>query len=104
MEENKSWQYTMKKQIVELENNAPVWKPDPNSANVIGLNGAENRTDPPMMQQTNDLYGIGWARPPGGLVQSRNPIQIGNIVFAQPISGTAYYGFHAGNGYTTVCL
>jgi hypothetical protein len=104
MEPNKSWQYTIKKQIVELVSNAPTWKNDPNSSNVVGLNGAENRTDPPFMTQTNDLYGVGWARPQGGLVQARNPIQPGIIVHAQPISGTGYYGFHAGNGYTTVCL
>jgi hypothetical protein len=71
---------------------------------VVGLNGAENRADTGFNQQTNDLFGVGWARPPGGVVIARNPIQPGNIVHAQPISGTSYYGFHAGNGYTTVCL
>jgi hypothetical protein len=104
LELGKRWTYTLKKQKIGLVNNVATWQNDDSAANVVGLNGAENRTDPPYMTATNDLYGVGWARPQGGYVQSRNPIQIGIVVAAQPIPGSSYYGFSMGNGYSTVCI
>ena len=97
------WQYTLRKQKLEIVNNLPTFQTDTNFDPVVGLNGAEQRDDPAYMTATNDLYGVGWARPEGGKVQARNPIQIGIMVSAVPISGSSFYFFSLGNGYTTVC-
>ena len=97
------WQYTMKKQKLEIVAGLPTFSTDTAFSPVVGLNGAEQRADPQYMTSTNDLYGVGWARPQGGKVQARNPIQIGIMVYAVPMTGTGYHFFSLGNGYTTVC-
>lgn len=99
----KSWQYTLRRQKLEIVNNVPTFTTDTAFDAVVGLNGCEDRTDPPYMSSSNDLYGVGWSRPQGGKVQSRNPIQVGIVVNAVPIPGSSFYFFSEGNGYTTVC-
>lgn len=99
----KSWQYGLQRQKIVTTAGIPSFSNDANFAPVIGLNGAENRTDPPYDAPTNDLYGVGWARPPQGFVRQRNPIQLGIIVQAVPVDGSNFYSFSIGNGYTTVC-
>lgn len=101
--QGKSWLYGLQKQKIVTSSGAPSFADDASSSPVVGINGAENRNDPGYNIATNTLYGIGWARPPDGFVTQRNPIQIGIIVQAVPIAGTAFYSFSIGNGYTTVC-
>lgn len=103
LEVGKSWQYGLKRQKIVVNAGVPDFQNDDNFATVIGLNGAEDRTDPPYGSASNDLYGVGWARPPQGTVVQRNPIQIGIIVQAVPVSGSNFYSFSIGNGYSTAC-